>query len=273
MKIIAEVGINHNGDIDLARKLIDTAYIAGCDYVKFQKRTVSRVYSKEDLAKPRVSPWGNTTKEQKEGIELEFTDYQAINDYCKTRIPWFASAWDELAVNLLMGFEPPFIKIASAMMTNEKVLAAVKYYDVPVILSTGMCSLGEIDKAVKFFRKDRVHCIMHCTSTYPTKTEEMNLRCITTLKERYPGYRIGFSNHHPGIIFMPAAVALGAEMVEFHITMDKLMYGSDQAASFNPEGTIKACKYMRDVEAALGDGVKKIYDSERPIREKLSCAQ
>ena len=270
MEIVGEIGINASGDVEIAKKLIDIAKFVGCDYVKFQKRTIDHVYTEEELNKPRESPWGTTTREQKHGIEFEVKEYREIDQYCKQRgMKWFASPFDVLSIGFLNYFKTPFIKIASPMLTNRVLLEACVGYDNQVILSTGMSTLKEVDEAVEILGKDRIYCIMHCTSTYPTKTEEMNLRCITSLRERYPWTKIGFSNHHPGLVFMSAAVALGAEMVEFHITLDKLSYGSDQAASFNPEGIIKTCKYMRDVEVALGDGIKVVYDSERPIMEKL----
>jgi N-acetylneuraminate synthase len=281
MEIIAEIGINHNGDVKLAKQMIDVAAASGCDYVKFQKRTVSEVYTDEELDAPRESPWGTTNREQKFGLEFSMDEYRQINTYCAGKIKWFASPWDHMSVGFLHNFKPPFMKIASASLTDKDVLQNCVTYNYPVILSTGMSTLEELDAAIKIVGEERVHCIMHCTSTYPTKTEEMNLLCIPVLQKRYnllcipvlqkryPWATIGFSNHHPGIVFMPAAVALGAKMVEFHITMDKTMYGSDQAASFNPEGVFKAVKYMREVEKSLGDGIKRVFDSEIPIREKL----
>jgi N-acetylneuraminate synthase len=269
MEIIAEIGINHNGDLNIAKRLIDVAAFAGCKYVKFQKRTVEDVYSKAELDKPRESPFGKTTREQKHGIEFGLEEYQEIDRYCRGKILWFASPWDVKSLDFLMQFNPPVIKVASAMLTNKPLLGAIVDYNMPVILSTGMSTLQQINEAVATIGKEKIRGLLHCTSTYPTRTEEMNLRCIQWLKRHFPWAKIGFSNHHPGIVFMPAAVALGAEIVEFHVTLDKTMYGSDQAASFNPEGVIKACKYMRAVYAALGDGKKRIYDSEKPIIEKL----
>ena len=271
LEIVAELGINHGGDINIAEQMIDVAATAGCDYVKFQKRTVSVVYSKEELDKPRESPWGTTNRDQKYGLEFETDDYVQIDLHCtfESKIEWFASPWDYLSVGFLHVFNPPFMKIASACLTDTDILEACKGYGYQLILSTGMSTIEELDAAIDVVGKDNVYCIMHCTSTYPTKTEEMNLKCIPMLKERYPWAKIGFSNHHPGIVFMPAAVALGAEMIEFHITMDKTMYWSDQAASFNPEGVFKAVKYMKDVYISLGTGVKCVYPSEIPIREKL----
>lgn len=269
-EIIAELGINHNGDIDLAKQMIDVAAAAGCDFVKFQKRTISEVYSQEELDKPRESPWGTTNREQKMGLEFDFHEYEVLDYYCRDkRIKWFASPWDIYSVGFLHNFKPPFMKIASASLTDHELLKTCTEYGYPLILSTGMSTLEELDKAIDVVGRLNVHCIMHCTSTYPTKTEELNLNCIPMLKGKYPWAKIGFSNHHPGIIYMPIAVALGAEMIEFHQTVDRSMYGSDQAASIESTGVFKAVSYMRNVSIALGDGVKKIYDSEVPIRENL----
>jgi len=270
MEIIAEIGINHNGDLDIAKKLIDVAKFAGCDYVKFQKRTISQVYTKEELDAPRESPWGTTNGEQKYGLEFDIHEYGEIDSYCKSKgIKWFASPWDSLSVGFLENFDLPFIKIASPSLTDKGILEACKIYKKPVILSTGMSTLEQIDNAVEFLGEDDIYAIMHCTSTYPTRDDEMNMLCIRELMSRYPFTTIGFSNHNPSVVGFPVAVAMGAEIVEFHVTLDKLMYGSDQAASFNPEGLIKAVKYIRTAEKMMGDGVKRVYDSELPIIEKL----
>ena len=269
IQIIAELGINHNGDINIAKQLIDVAYDAGCDFVKFQKRTVDAVYTKEELNKPRESPWGTTTREQKKGLEFHFSQLEEIDAYCKDKIPWFASPWDTKSVFDITQFDIPFIKIPSALITNLDLINLCLANSMkPLILSTGMSTPEMIDDAVSLVG-DRLYCLMHCTSTYPTATEELNLDCIKGLRRMYPWTKIGFSNHHPGIPFMVAAVAMGIDMIEFHITLDKTMYGSDQAASFNPDGIRKVVKYIRDVEMAMGDGVKQIYDSEKPIIEKL----
>lgn len=270
IKVIAELGINHNGSLDIAKKMIDVAYTAGCDYVKFQKRTIESCYTKKELDTPRESPWGTTTREQKWGLEIPVKDYKIIDEYCKPRIPWFASPWDIKSIFILSLFSTPFIKVPSARLTNDSFLEVLRDQTyAPIILSTGMSTISMIDHAVDILGKERIYCIMHCTSTYPTATNELNLKVITDFKQRYPWTKIGFSNHHPGVVFMPAAVALGAEMIEFHLTLDKTMYGSDQAASFNPEGAHKVLKYIRDIETALGTGNKQIYDSERSIIDKL----
>ena len=270
VEVICEIGLNHNGNVELAKQLIDVAHDAGCDFVKFQKRCVELVYTDEELDTPRESPFGTTTREQKNGIEFMLLEYVEINKHCYEKVPWFSSPWDLQSLQFCAkAFDAPFIKIPSALITNLEFLEACKGYDQQVILSTGMSDFEIVDKAVDVLGKDKIYSIMHCTSTYPTKTEELNLNCIPLMIERYPWAKIGFSNHHPGIVFMAAAVAMGAKLIEFHITLDKLMYGSDQAASINPEGVRKVVKYIRDIEQALGDGVKRIYDSERPIIEKL----
>jgi N-acetylneuraminate synthase len=270
-EIVVEIGINANGDVNLAKKLIDAACVAGCDYVKFQKRTIELVYTKEELDFKRDSPWGTTTREQKEGLEFGVEDYREIDEYCHRRgISWFGSPWDLDSLDLLAGFDScRFIKIPSALITDGAMLGACRPINKPVILSTGMSTVDMVDRAIKILGQDKIYCIMQCTSTYPSKPEELNLNCIRMLKARYPWAKIGFSNHNPGIIFMPIAVALGAEMIEFHITLDRSSYGSDQAASIEPEGTFKLVKYIRGTEQAMGDGIKKIYDSEIPILKKL----
>ena len=268
-EIIMEIGINANGDIGLAKKLIDVAHSAGCDFVKFQKRTVDVVYSQEERYKPRESPWGTTNGEQKHGLEFSMDEYKEIDRYCKGKIKWFASPWDLFSIGFIHNFKPPYMKIASASLTDHEMLETVKGYGYKVILSTGMSTLEELDAAIAVLGQDSIYCIMHCTSTYPTKTTEMNLMCIPMFKQRYPWTKIGFSNHHPGIIHSAVAVALGAEMVEFHATLDRSMYGSDQAASIEPEGVFKLVKYIKGVEQSLGTGVKRVYDSELPILANL----
>lgn len=269
VEIIAEIGINANGNIDIAKKLIGVAYVAGCDYVKFQKRTLEACYTKEELDTPRISPWGTTTRDQKIGIEFKISEYKEINEYCKNRIPWFASPWDTKSIFLINQLGSKFIKVPSALLTNDKYLEIVSRHDLPVILSTGMSTFRMIDHAIEILGKDRIYAILHCTSTYPSLPEEQNLRCINVMKIRYPWTKIGFSNHFPGIPFMAAAVGLGAEMIEFHITLDRTMYGSDQASSLEPHAVFKVVKYIRGIEKAIGDGEKVIYDSELPIIAKL----
>lgn len=269
VSLVAEIGINHNGSVAIAKTLIDVAYAAGCHYVKLQKRDVETVYTKEELDAPRESPWGKTNREQKFGLEFQKREYDEISSYCKGRVGWFASPWDLKSMEFLSKYDDcAFIKIPSALITNYTILDAAIKTEKPIIISTGMSTMQEIDNAVKLLGNS-LYCLMHCTSTYPSKPEELNLNVIKTLKENYPKVKIGFSNHSPGIVYMPVAVGLGAEMVEFHITMDRTMYGSDQASSIEPEGVHHVAKYIQGVTRAMGDGVKRVYESEIPIIKKL----
>ena len=268
VEVIAELGINHNGDINLARKLIDVAYSAGCHYVKFQKRTVDLVYTKEELDKPRESPWGTTTREQKYGLEFD-EEYWAIDAYCESRIPWFASPWYIESVHFLAQWNIPFIKVPSALITNREILEACRETNHKIILSTGMSTLKQVDEAIEILGQEHIYCVMHCTSTYPTVPEEINAKCILNLKERYPWFKIGFSNHYPGLMAMLLAVAYGADVIECHITLDRTMYGSDQAASIEPQGLFALMQRINLIERMKGDGIKQIYDSEVPIIAKL----
>ena len=266
--IIAEIGINHNGSLELAKKLIAAAVVAGCDAVKFQKRTVDVVYTPEELARPRENPFGSTNGDLKYGLEFGRAEYQEIAAYCKSNnILWFASAWDEASVDFLEQFEPPCYKIASASLTDDNLLKHHRSYQRPIILSTGMSNLKQIDHAVEILGTNNL-IIMHCTSTYPSQPAELNLRAISTLKERY-GVPIGYSGHETGISASIAAVALGACAIERHITLDRTMWGSDQSASLESQDFIQLVKNIRTVETALGDGVKRVYDSEMPIIKKL----
>jgi len=270
IETVAEIGINHNGDLEIVQKLIDVAVVAGLDYVKFQKRTIDLVYTKEELSAPRESPWGTTFREQKEGLEFDIDDYMEIDIYCKKKgIQWFASPWDHESVEFLESFDIPFIKVPSALITNKFLLESIAKTDMPIILSTGMSTLEMVDKAIGLLGRDQIYCIMHCTSTYPSAPEEQNLKCILTLKDRYPWAKIGFSNHSPGLPYMVAGAALGAEMIEFHVTLDRSMYGSDQASSIEPEGIFHLKKWINGLEKAMGDGQKRIYPSEEPILKKL----
>lgn len=278
MEIIAELGINHNGNLEIAKKMIDVAYAAGCNYVKFQKRTIDLVYTKKELDKPRESPWGTTTREQKEGLEFDQKAYEQIDNYCKEKIQWFASVWDKQSLMFCSEFKIPFIKVPSALITNEDYLEDCRItafwyrscgFEKPIILSTGMSTLQEVDRAIEILGKDGIYCIMACTSTYPTEPKEINIECIPVLKKRYPWTKIGFSNHYPGLMAMTLAAAYGAEMLEFHISLDRSMYGSDQAASIEPQGVFRLMEYIRLIEQMKGDGVKRIYQSEMPIMSKL----
>ena len=266
--IIAEIGINHNGDIDVAKRLIDLAKLSGCNAVKFQKRTIDVVYKPEELAAPRESPFGNTNGDLKYGLEFELEEYQEIDRYCKEKnIPWFASCWDEASVDFIGQFDVPCYKIASASLTDDDLLRHIKSKGKPIILSTGMSTLEQIDHAVEILGKNDL-VILHATSTYPAEYVELNLSVIPALKQRY-GVPIGYSGHETGIPSSIAVVALGACMVERHITLDRAMWGSDQAASLGPGGIIKMVSGIRLMEMAMGDGVKQVIERETPIIEKL----
>ena len=266
--VVAEIGINHNGELDLARRLIAAAVTAGCDAVKFQKRTVDVVYTADELAKPREHPYGETNGDLKHHLEFDEDDYAAIAEYCAmVDMPWFVSCWDEASVDFMEQFDPPCYKIASASLTDDALLEHHRKYDRPVILSTGMSSIDEIDHAVEVLgREDLI--ILHATSTYPSQPEELNLRTIPVLRDRY-GVPTGYSGHEVGLAPSLAARTLGACMIERHITLDRAMWGSDQAASVEPSGFQRLVKDIRAAEAAFGDGVKVVYESEIPIREKL----
>jgi N-acetylneuraminate synthase len=266
--IIAEIGINHNGSLDIAKQLIDVAAAAGCDAVKFQKRTVDVVYSKEELDRPRESPFGDTNRALKEGLELGRDAYQEIDRYCREKgIIWFASCWDEASVDFIDRFWPPCYKIASASLTDDALLRHTRSKGKPVLLSTGMSTLEQIDHAVEVLGDDDL-VILHCTSTYPSRPEELNLRVIETLAGRYR-CPVGYSGHEVGISTTVAAAVLGAVAVERHITLDRAMWGSDQAASMEPQGMERLVGYIRVIEKALGDGRKIVYPSEIPTIDKL----
>ena len=266
--IIAEIGINHNGSLATAKKLIDVAKMHGCDAVKFQKRTIDIVYTQEELNMPRQSVFGETNGDLKRGLELGFEEYKEIDEYCKKiGILWFASCWDEKSVDFIEQFDVCAHKVPSACITDLNLLKKIKSTNKPILLSTGMSTLEEIDKAVEICGKDNL-VIYHCTSTYPTENNEINLNVIKTLKERY-GCPIGFSGHERGITPSTVAAVLGACSVERHITLDRTMWGSDQAASLEPEGVRKLVRDIRHLKDMLGDGIKKVYDSEIPIKKKL----
>jgi N-acetylneuraminate synthase len=268
--IVAEIGINHNGDLEIAKKLIDGAIFAGCDAVKFQKRTVEKVYSKEELDKPRESPWGGTNRDQKYGLEFDKVEYDEIDNYCREKgIYWFASAWDLDSQKFLKPYDLKYNKIASAMLTHRELLEMVAKEKKYTFISTGMCTMEEIEKAVRIFKD--ANCpfeLMHTNSTYPMKDEDANLKMIPVLRERF-GCKVGYSGHEVGLITSVAAVALGATSVERHITLDRAMYGSDQAASVEVMGFYRLVDYIKTAEVALGDGKKKITAKEKEIKEKL----
>ena len=266
--VIAEIGINHNGDVDLAKRLIDVAVAAGCNAVKFQKRTIQVVYSEEELARPRESPFGNTNRDLKYGLEFGFDEYREIDAYCReTGIPWFASCWDETSVDFIRQFDVPCYKIASASLTDDNLLCYTRRESRPILLSTGMSTLAQIDHAVDVLgEKDLI--ILHSCSTYPAYYEELNLRVIQTLQQRY-GVPIGYSGHETGIPSSVAAVVLGASVIERHITLDRSMWGSDQAASLEPNGITRLIRDIRLVETSMGDGIKRVNERELPIMNKL----
>ncbi|MCH2114722.1 MAG: N-acetylneuraminate synthase family protein [Pirellulales bacterium] len=254
--------------MELAKQLIDAARFAGCNAVKFQKRTIDVVYSAEELARPRESPFGTTNGDLKNGLEFSQQQYAEIDAYCKSNgIVWFASCWDEGAVDFIDAFDPPCYKIASASITDDKLLRHHRATDRPIIISTGMSSLNQIDHAVQVLGKENL-LILHCTSTYPSALEELNLMAIRELAARYD-VPVGYSGHEVGLSTTVAASVLGACILERHITLDRSMWGSDQAASVEPYGMFRLVKDIRAIEVALGDGQKVVYESELPIIEKL----
>jgi N-acetylneuraminate synthase len=266
--IVAEIGINHNGDIDLAKRLIDLAKFSGCNAVKFQKRTIETVYKPEELAAPRESPFGTTNGDLKYGLEFGFEEYQEIDQYCKEKdIVWFASCWDEDSVDFIEQFNVPCYKIASPSLTDDDLLRYTRSKGKPIILSTGMSTAEQIDHAVDVLGKDDLG-ILHATSTYPAEYTELNLSFIPILRRRY-GLPVGYSGHETGIPSSVAVIALGACMVERHITLDRAMWGSDQAASLGPGGIIKMVSGVRLMEMAMGDGVKRVFEREVPVIKKL----
>ena len=266
--IIAEIGINHNGSLDTAKQLIDAAAASGCDAVKFQKRTIEVVYSEEELLRPRENPFGGTNGDLKRGLEFGYEEYSEIDRHCKNLgIDWMASSWDEESVDFIGQFNPPCFKIASASLTDDGLLSHHRKHDTPVILSTGMSSPEQVDHAVNVLGMNNL-VLLHCTSTYPANHQELNLRVIESFKRQYP-VPIGYSGHETTFLPTVTAAFLGANVIERHITLDRSMWGSDQAASLEPLAFRKMVKYIRELDVILGDGVKKIYDSELPIIEKL----
>ncbi len=268
--IIAEIGINHNGDLNIAKQLIDVAKDCGCDAVKFQKRTIDNVYTSELLSSARKSPWGETQRAQKEGLEFGASDYCEIDKYCKeVGIEWFASAWDKDSQKFLQQYDCKFNKIASAMMVDLDFIRMVAKENKYTFISTGMCDVAQIDKVVTIFKEEGCSFeLMHCVSTYPMNDEDANLTCINTLKNKY-GCEVGYSGHEVGLAISYAAAALGVSSLERHITLDRAMYGSDQAASIEPNGLRQLVGAVRKIELALGDGEIKVLDKEVPIAEKL----
>lgn len=265
--IIAEIGINSNGSIELTKELIDKAHKSGCHAIKLQKRTIDLVYTKEELDQYRESPWGTTNRQQKEGLEFTIEQHQEIEKYTNSKgMDYFVSCWDENSIDLVEKYlNVKYHKIPSALLTDKSFLEKINKTNKKVIVSTGMSNSEEIDGALKILKN--VEYILACTSTYPTKDNEINLNYITTLKKLYPQYKIGFSNHHSGLMACFGSAALGSECVEFHITKDRSMYGSDQAASIeNSDDLVSGVNKMLDL---LGNGEKTVYESEKPIIKKL----
>ncbi len=268
--IIAEIGINHNGDMAITKELITKAHAAGCDAVKFQKRTIDIVYTKADLDRPRESPFGTTNREQKTGLEFGTDQYKEIDRFCKQiGIEWFASAWDVPSQHFLRQFDLKYNKVASALLTHRDLLQAIAEEGRYTFISTGMSTMQQIEKAVQIFKD--ANCpfeLMHCCSAYPMQPEDANLMMIKTLRRTF-GCKVGYSGHEVGIIIACAAAAMGATSIERHITLDRSMYGSDQAASLEIGGLNRLVSYIREIEIAMGDGNKTITAVEKKIAEKL----
>ena len=269
--ITAEIGINHNGNIEIAKKLIDVSKECNCNAVKFQKRTIETVYSKEVLDTPRESPWGTTTREQKLGLEFNRKEYDIIDSYCKQKqIQWYASAWDIDSQLFLRHYDLKYNKVASSMLTHTKLLKLIAEERKHTFISTGMSTLEEIKDAVDIFRN--TNCpfeLLHTNSSYPMKIEEANLKCMQTLREKF-NCDVGYSGHEAiGYLICVTAVILGASSIERHISLDRSMYGSDQSASLEPVGLKRLVRDIRRIDTIYGDGVKRIWDSEIPVMKKL----
>jgi N-acetylneuraminate synthase len=268
--IIAEVGINHNGDIEIAKKIIDAAAHAGADAVKFQKRTPEVCTPPEQQTQMRETPWGYITYlDYRYKVEFNEEQYREIDRYCKEKkIDWMVSVWDEPSVDFMEKFETPAYKVPSASLTDHNLLKYVRKTGKPIIISTGMSTMEQVYKGVNVVGEDNL-VIMHCTSTYPCEPTELNLKMIETLRKEFPNNPIGYSGHEVGLVPSAVAIALGATSIERHITLDRAMWGSDQAASVEPSGFERLVKYIRVTEVALGDGVKKVYESEKGSMKKL----
>lgn len=268
--VIAEIGINHNGSVEIAKKLIDGAVFTGCDAVKFQKRTPELCVPRDQWDIERDTPWGRITYlDYRHKVEFDEQQFGELVKYCKERkIDWFASCWDEVAVDFIEEFDPKLYKLASASLTDTDLVLKHKSLNKPVIMSTGMSNTDEIEAAIELFGRDNL-LIAHSTSAYPCKPSELNLKVITSLRQKYPDIPIGYSGHETGLAPTWAAVALGASFVERHITLDRAMWGTDQAASVEIVGFMRLVSGIRDIESSLGDGVKKVYESEMNARKKL----
>lgn len=268
--IIAEIGINHNGDMQIAKDLIDIAVESKCDAVKFQKRTIDLVYDQDMLSGPRESPWGTTQREQKEGLEFGQNEYEEIHSYCmKKGIDWSASAWDLESQNFLQQFELKFNKIASAMIMYKPLLELVAKEKKHTIISTGMTNFDDIDIAVNIFKKENCPItLLHCVSTYPCDDQDCNIEVMNSLKNRY-NVPVGYSGHEKGILPSIVAAVMGAEIIERHITLDRTMYGSDQSASLEKVGIEKVVSYSRSAKKIIGDGVKTYGEKEKKVANSL----
>lgn len=267
--MVAEIGINHNADMEIIKQLIDIVAEAGWDAVKFQKRTIDIVYTREELNRPRESPFGSTNGDLKRGLELSFETYQEIDKYCKYKnIIWFASCWDETSVDFISQFNPPCYKISSACLTDDNLLKYHKELNKPVLLSTGMSDLPMIERAVHILGEDNL-ILLHCTSTYPAETEELNLNCIHTLRKHFNSVPIGYSGHEISLYTTFAARVVGACVIERHVTLSRSMWGSDQAVSVEPSGIKRLATDIRAYEKALGDGIVRIFPGEIPVMKKL----
>ena len=271
--IIAEIGINHNGDLAIAKKLIDIAKVAGCDVVKFQKRNPDVCVPEHQKTVMRDTPWGKMTYlEYKYKVEFEKKEYDEIDTYCKNKqIDWTASPWDLDSLNFLNKYDVPFIKIPSALLTDIELIKESTKTGKKVIISTGMSTIEEVDAAVdaiKGINSNASYAILHCNSTYPAPNDELNLKCIQTLKDRYK-CEAGYSGHEFGLTTTIASICLGATIIERHITLDRTMWGTDQMCSVEPQGLIKLVRGVRELNNALGDGVKVVTETEKPIRDKL----
>ncbi len=268
--ISAEIGINHNGDIEICKKLIDLAASTGCNAVKFQKRNIDKVYTQEFLDSSRESPWGTTQRDQKEGLELNYEQYKIIDNYCNSKnIAWFASAWDLDSQEFLKEFDCKYNKIASAMIVYEDLLEVVAKEKKHTFISTGMSTMEDISKAIDIFKKNNCSFeLMHTVSTYPMKDSDANLNLINTLKKEF-NCNVGYSGHEVGLAISYAAVCLGISSLERHITLDRAMYGSDQSASLGPEGLRQLMNGIREIQNCYGNGEKIITTAEMPVADKL----
>tara|TARA_B100000959_G_scaffold248657_1_gene275740 strand:+ start:125 stop:964 length:840 start_codon:yes stop_codon:yes gene_type:complete len=271
--IIAEIGINHNGDLAIAKKLIDIAKVAGCDVVKFQKRNPDVCVPEHQKSVMRDTPWGRMTYlEYKYKVEFDKNDYNEIDSYCKSRkIKWTASPWDLDSLDFLNQYDVPFIKIPSALLTDLELIKKTTETGKKIIISTGMSTIDEVDSAVETIKKvniDANYAVLHCNSSYPAPNNELNLKCIQTLKNRY-SCEVGYSGHEFGLTTTIASICLGATIIERHITLDRTMWGTDQMCSVEPQGLIKLVRGIRELSAAIGDGKKVVTETEKPIKDKL----